>query len=72
MGLLPCWRLTTPILPIVGGPTGAASGGNDLGGSVISEVSGEAHGQTIDRENKIGNAENKSWTNVGIADRLRA
>lgn len=50
--LLPRRRLTTTIFPIVGRATGATCGGDDLGGSVVSQGFGEGHGQTIHRKNK--------------------
>ena len=50
MGLLPRWRFTTPILPIIGGPTRATNGCDDLGGGVVSERLREGHGQTVSRK----------------------
>lgn len=50
--LLPRRRLTTAILPIVGGATGATSSGNDLGGGILGKLGCEGHGQTIHRKNK--------------------
>jgi hypothetical protein len=52
MRLLPQWRLTTAILPIIGRATGATSGGYDLGGGVIGKRCGEGHGQILPRKNK--------------------
>lgn len=52
MRLLPRGRLTTAILPIVGRATGATSGGDNLGGGVVSERFIERHGQTVSRTNK--------------------
>ena len=52
MRLLPRRRLTTAILPIVGRATRATSGSDDLGGCVVSEGFGKAHGQTVSRKNK--------------------
>ena len=52
MRLLPCGRLAPAILPIVGSATGATSGGDDLGGSVVGERFSEGHGQTIHGKNK--------------------
>ena len=50
--LLPRRRLTTAIFPIVSRATGATSGSDDLGGSVVGERFGKAHGQTIHGKNK--------------------
>lgn len=52
MWLLPLRRLTTAILPIVGRATGAAGGGNDLGGGILGNLVSEGHGKTIHGKNK--------------------
>ena len=52
MDLLPCGRLASPVLPVVGRGTGATSGGDDVGSGVAGKFGGEAHGQTIPRKNK--------------------
>lgn len=49
---LPRGRLTTAILPIVGSPTRATGGGDDLGGGVVGERFSEGHGQTVSRKKK--------------------
>jgi hypothetical protein len=50
--LLPRGRFAAPILPIVGRATRATSGGNDLGGCVVSERFSEGHGETMHGKNK--------------------
>lgn len=52
MRLLPSWRFAPAILPIVGGPTRAVQGRNDLGGGVIGKLVGEGHGESVAHENK--------------------
>lgn len=52
VNLLPRGRLAPAILPIVSRATGATSGGDDVGSGILGKVSGEAHGQTLPRENK--------------------
>lgn len=51
-GLLPKRRLTTAILPFVGGGSRATQGCDDLGGGVVGKVRVETHGRRIHGKNK--------------------
>ena len=50
--LLPRRRFAPTIFPVVGRAAWATSGGDDLGGGVIGEGFGKAHGQTVSWKNK--------------------
>jgi hypothetical protein len=52
MDLLPCWRLSPSILPIVGRSSRASRGGDNLGGCVGGKGFCEAHKGTLHRKNK--------------------
>lgn len=52
MRLLPCWRFTPAVLPIVCGAPWAAQGRDDLSGSVVGKLFGECHGRSLAHENK--------------------
>ena len=52
MRLLPRRRLSTAILPIVGGATRAAGSGHDLGGGIRGELLGVGHGQILPPKKK--------------------
>ena len=52
MRLLPRWRLSPAILPIVGRAARTVQGGDDVGGGVIGKLVGEGHGGSVAYENK--------------------
>lgn len=64
MRLLPRWRFTPAILPVVGRAARAVQGGDDVGGGVVGKLVGEGHGESVAHENKsampkIGLAKNR-------------
>lgn len=52
MRLLPRWRLSPAVFPVVGGATRAVQHRYDLGGGVIGKLVGEGHGRSVAHENK--------------------
>lgn len=64
MRLLPRWRLSPAILPVVGRAARAVQSGDDVGGGVVGKLVREGHGESVARENKsatpkIGLAKNR-------------
>lgn len=58
--LLPLGRLPATIEPVIGRPTRAAQGRDDLRGCVAGNVVSETHVPTVAGKTKIGNAENNA------------
>jgi hypothetical protein len=52
MCLLPRWRLSPAILPIVSRASRTVQGGDDVGGGVVGKLFRECHGRTVAHENK--------------------